>query len=52
MKRIFFLLVFILLSTKSFAQHPWARPYFEAGILAGVSSYSGELVNTMVDVKH
>ncbi len=34
------------------AQLNWGRPYFEAGVLVGTSNYSGELVNTIVDVKH
>lgn len=33
-------------------QHAWSRPYFEVGVMGGVSSYSGELVNSIVDVKH
>ena len=34
------------------AQHHWSRPYFEVGGLIGVSNYSGELVNSIMDIKH
>jgi len=47
-------LFFLALSFPFFvqAQHSWARPYFEVGAQLGTSSYSGELVNSMLDTKH
>jgi opacity protein-like surface antigen len=52
MKKI--LLSLFVLSTPLFvkAQHAWSRPYFEVGVMGGFSNYSGELVNSIVDVKH
>jgi opacity protein-like surface antigen len=52
MKKI--LLSLFLLSTPLLmkAQHAWSRPYFEVGVMGGFSNYSGELVNSIVDVKH
>jgi opacity protein-like surface antigen len=52
MKKILFSLLAIASPFLVTAQHGWARPYWEVGILGGVSNYSGELVNTIVDIKH
>ena len=52
MKKI--LLSLFVLSTPLFvkAQHAWARPYFEVGVLGGISSYSGDLSSSIIDFKH
>jgi len=52
MKKILFTLLYLSTPLLMNAQHNWARPYFEAGIIGGVSNYSGELVNSIMDVKH
>jgi opacity protein-like surface antigen len=52
MKKILFSLLALASPFLVTAQHGWARPYWEVGILGGVSNYSGELVNSIVDVKH
>jgi hypothetical protein len=52
MKKLFFASLLLSLPILLSAQHHWSRPYFEAGGMIGVSNYSGELVNSIVDVKH
>lgn len=34
------------------AQYRYASTFFEAGLMCGVMNYSGELTNTIMDVKH
>jgi opacity protein-like surface antigen len=52
MKKILLSLFVLLTPLFVKAQHAWARPYFEVGVMGGFSNYSGELVNSIVDVKH
>jgi len=52
MKKLLFLAIFGFITTQNHAQFNWARPYFEVGLIAGVSNYSGELVNSIIDFKH
>jgi hypothetical protein len=52
MKKLIFSLFSLAAPLVSNAQHAWARPYFEVGVMGGFSSYSGELVNSIIDVKH
>lgn len=52
MKKLFLATLLLSLPILLSAQHNWNRPYFEAGGMIGVSNYSGELVNSIVDVKH
>jgi opacity protein-like surface antigen len=52
MKKIIFSLLALAAPCLLNAQHAWARPYYEVGVLGGFSNYSGELVNSIVDVKH
>lgn len=52
MKKLLLAALLLSLPILLSAQHNWNRPYFEAGGMIGVSNYSGELVNSIVDVKH
>ncbi len=52
MKKIALLTALCCLPFLSFAQHNWSRPFFEVGGIIGVSNYSGELVNSIMDIKH
>jgi hypothetical protein len=52
MKKLVHIILILFIPFLLKAQLNWGRPYFEAGVLVGTSNYSGELVNTIVDVKH
>ena len=52
MKRIGLPIILLCLPFLMNAQHHWSRPYFEVGGIIGVSNYSGELVNSIMDIKH
>ena len=52
MKKLIFILLALAAPLVSNAQHAWARPYYELGVMGGFSSYSGDLSNSIIDVKH